>query len=404
MIINGGSRSNGGYFAKHLMRDDHNSRVDVIEIRGLLADNVRDAFHEMRVVASGTRCTNYFYHANLNTRDDERLSDAQWTLAVDRLERELGLTGQPRLVVEHEKDGRVHRHVVWSRIDLDSMTAISDSLTYPKHERVARELEELFGHEPVESVLQKDRGTPRPERNPKDWESLRGSETQLDPKAIKAHVTGLWHSADSGTAFAAALADNGYILVRGDRRDFCIIDAAGKEHSLARRLAGVKAAVIRERLADIDRDALPSVAEGRVMALAQQDMAGEGDEPAALPPVAAEAATHTVAAADTDYFAEVRDRLVRRLQDERDALGIAPSGPEPGPAGDDFQDVLKTTIARAKADAFRMEWAEATGLGDVFERVMAWLSDVRDHISAWGEQLWSRWRGDQSSTHSERDR
>jgi hypothetical protein len=266
VIINGGSRSNGAFFARHLMRADQNERVDVAEIRGLAAHNVRDAFREMEAVASGTRCKNFFYHANLNPREDEQLTPEQWQLAADTLERELGLTDQPRFVVEHEKEGRTHRHVVWSRIDADSMTAISDSLTYPKHERAAREIEQACGHEAVESVLVKDRDTERPERNPQDWESFRGKDSKLDPKAIKAEVTGLWQAADSGAAFAAALHEHGYILAKGDRRDFCIIDQAGDEHSLARRVAGVKAAEIRARMADIDRDQLPTVAEAREQA------------------------------------------------------------------------------------------------------------------------------------------
>lgn len=274
MIINGSSRSNGAFFGKHLMRADHNERVEVVEIRGLAATSVPDAFREMKAIAQGTRATNYFYHANLNTRESEVLTREQWVQAVDQLERELGLTDQPRFVVEHEKEGRTHRHVVWSRIDADSMTAISDSLTYAKHERAARQIEQEFGLEPVKSVLVKDRETPRPERNPQDWESLRAQDSKLDPKAIKAEVTSLWLAADSGVAFAAALAEHGYILVRGDRRDLCLIDRAGDEHSLARRIAQVKAADIRTRMGDIDPASLPSVAEGRALARQKLDAAG----------------------------------------------------------------------------------------------------------------------------------
>jgi hypothetical protein len=263
------------------MRADQNERVSVAEIRGLAAQDVRGALREMEAVASGTRCTNYFYHANLNPALGETLTPQQWELAADMLERELGLTGQPRIVVEHEKDGRTHRHVVWSRIDADSMTAISDSLTYARHERAAREIEQAFGLEAVESVLVKDRGKERPERNPQDWESFRGQESKLDPKAIKAEVTALWHESDNGQAFAAALHEHGYILAKGDRRDFCIIDRAGDEHSLARRLAGIKAADLRARLVDIDRDQLPTVAAARAMA---RDAAGGGTPPAAGEP------------------------------------------------------------------------------------------------------------------------
>jgi hypothetical protein len=277
MIINGGSRRAGAFFATHLMRADQNEQVRIAEMRGLAAQNLREAFREMEAVASGTKCQNYFYHANMNPRENEVLTSEQWEQAVDTLERELGLNGQPRFVVEHEKEGRTHRHVVWSRIDVDSMTAISDSLTYPKHEQAARKIEQACDLEPVESVLVKDRETPRPERNPQDWEQFRGQDSKLDPKAIKAQVTALWQTADSGAAFAAALAEHGYVLARGDRRDFCIVDQHGDEHSLARRISGAKAADVRQRMADVDAAALPSVAEAREMARQRPD--GAADTP-----------------------------------------------------------------------------------------------------------------------------
>lgn len=102
-----------------------------------------------------------------------------------------------------------------------------------------------------------------PIRRPKNWEKLRGGKSGIDPEAIKAEVSTLWRESDNGKAFAAALESRGYILCKGDRRDFCLIDPAGHEHSLARRIEGAKAAEIRERLSGIDREGLPSVAEGR---------------------------------------------------------------------------------------------------------------------------------------------
>jgi hypothetical protein len=38
-------------------------------------------------------------------------------LAIERIEERLGLQGQPRAIVIHEKNARVHAHCVWSRID-----------------------------------------------------------------------------------------------------------------------------------------------------------------------------------------------------------------------------------------------------------------------------------------------
>jgi hypothetical protein len=271
MIISGGSRGNWRFFAAHLTNERDNDSVRVIEYRGLDSRSVLDALREMDAIASGTRCTNFFYHADLNPCEDELLTPEQWERAMDIAEDKLGLTGQPRLVVQHEKDGRTHQHGIWLRIDADTMKAIPDSLTFPKHEAAAREIETEFNLKPVASVLVKDRGTKRPDRRPKNWETFRGHKSKLEPGNIKAEVSALWHEADNGKAFAAALAERGYVLCRGDKRDFVIIDPAGDEHSLARRIEGVKAAQVRERMADVDRESLPSVSEGRKVQRKEQE-------------------------------------------------------------------------------------------------------------------------------------
>jgi hypothetical protein len=95
----------------------------------------------------------------------------------------------------------------------------------------------------------------------------------LDPKVIKAELGELWQASTTGQEFKQALEAHGYILARGDRRDFVVIDKAGHDHSLARRLDGVSTAQLRERMMDIDRASLPSVAEAR-MAARQRHEAG----------------------------------------------------------------------------------------------------------------------------------
>lgn len=265
IIINGGSRRAGGWWAAHLGNKEKNDRVEVVELVGLSAETMPEAFREMQAVARGTKCENYFYQANINPREDEQLTPAQWREAVDTLEKNLGLTGQPRFVVEHEKNGRVHRHVVWSRIDAKRMTAISDSLTAAIHERTSRELEIRFDLERGRSILVPDREFERPERRPKKHETIRALDSGIDPSTVKAEISALWRSADTAHSFKAALETSGnYVLARGDRRDFVVIDRAGDDHSLARRV-GVKAAELRTRMKDIDPASLPSVAEARTM-------------------------------------------------------------------------------------------------------------------------------------------
>ncbi len=129
----------------------------------------------------GTRTTKPFYHASINTRADERLTDEQRAHAIDRLEEKLGLSGQPRVVVVHEKEGREHCHIVWSRIDLERMRAISDSHNYRKHEEVARDLERQFGHERVQGAHAERDGKDRPDRTPSHAEMLQAERGAVSP-------------------------------------------------------------------------------------------------------------------------------------------------------------------------------------------------------------------------------
>ena len=252
MIIKGTSCAGASRLTTHLTRTDTNERAEVKEIRGVVADDLSGALREMEAVAAGARTTKPFYHGSINTRADERLTDEQRMQAIDRLEAALGLTGQARVVVVHEKEGREHCHIVWSRIDLDRMAAISDSHNYRKHEEVARSLEREFGHERVQGAHVERDGKDRPERTPSHREMLQAERTGLSPEQAKEMMTGIWQSTKNGKEFQVALEEKGWMLARGDRRDFVAIDINGGVHSIARRIDGTKAADVRQRFADID--------------------------------------------------------------------------------------------------------------------------------------------------------
>ena len=257
MIISGGPRSHWRDFAPYLMRTENEHEARLVEMRGLAADNVTDAFRIMAALGSGTRSKRFYYHANINPRAEESLTEEQWEQAVDLLEKELGLEGQPRFVVEHD-NGRVHRHVIWSRVDIDTMTMINQDWNYRTHHRTADALEKEFGHE----ATPRTRGSK--DRKPDNREIQRGKETGIDPKDVAAELKELWQEADTGQAFAAALAERGYILADGDR-GFVVIDQAGHLHSVARRV-GARLAEVNARMADIDLDTVPTVAEAKALA------------------------------------------------------------------------------------------------------------------------------------------
>ena len=260
MIIKGQSRAGAAELAAHLQRVDTNERMEVIEVRGTIAHDLEGALHEMEALSSGTRCKNPLYHASINVPIHERLGMEHWQQAVDRLEEKLGLAGQPRAVVMHEKFGREHIHVVWGRVRAENLVAIADSHNYLKHEMVARELERAFGHERVQGAHAERDGAPRPERTIAHAERQIAERTGIDPQAVKAEITALWQAAAGPEAFLAALERAGYRPALGARRQYVVMDRAGTVHSLARRIDGMRAAHLRRAFAAVPPARFPAVA------------------------------------------------------------------------------------------------------------------------------------------------
>lgn len=407
MIIKGGSRRSGQFFASHLMKTEENERVAVTEMRGLYADDLPEAFREMRLLASGSGCTNYFYHATLNPRVDERLTPEQWGMAVDTLERNLNFTGHVRFVVEHEKEGRTHRHVVWSRIDPDTMRATPDSHNYLAHDRTRLELEQAFNHEPTAFTPQPSQ---RKSRHIKDWEHFRAQSSAIDPREVRAAVTQLWQQSDSGPAFVAALEQRGYVLCKGDRRDFCVIDQAGDSHSLARRIDGVRAADIRTRLADLDRDSLMSVKEATNFVKSQAresttspHSAGDGliQKPGEAVINDLDLSKKPASLVNPKFL--VLDRLAheRVMAETPDTYPVATSA-------EHFAKMSEAVLRGKEVQLSHAGWQSVFEWGEhAWETLWVRVSEVIHKVESKTEEFWQEWMNkleDRQKEHDEQDR
>lgn len=341
MVIKGGARAEADKLAAHLLRVDTNERVDVRELLGVCGPDLAAALREMEAIASAARSRRPFYHASINTAPNELMNDAQKARAIDRLEQELGLTGQPRIVVEHVKDGREHLHVAWSRIDGETMRAIPDSHNYRRHKIVARELEREFEHARVQGAHVEREGVERPARCPSHAETRQAERSGISPEDAKAQLRELWQSADNGQAFAAALDAAGWTLAQGDRRGFVALDPAGEVRAVNKAITGLSAAGVRERLADLDADLLPTVDQAREQLRARQQQ----PEPVPVP------------AAQFDHAADELARLEAMAQafDSRDygdaAPGFEPVQEDYGHGLDDGRDLAHEREAEAEARA-----------------------------------------------------
>jgi hypothetical protein len=262
MIAKGNLHAHGAKLAAYLTTSYADERAELVELRGFAATTIRDAFIDVQMQAMATRATKPFFHAYVRAPGGEGVSRELWREFADRLEAQLGFDGQPRAVAfHHAPGGETHMHVAWSRIDLASLTAIDPGLYKNKMKELCRAFEKEHGLTEVRN----ERGADNKTRSANRAEFEQARRLGTDLKAIRNTIQDCWQSADSGQAFAAALAEHGFILANGDRRDFVIIDREGGDHALSKRITGATAPETRQRMADIDRASLPSVEDAKTL-------------------------------------------------------------------------------------------------------------------------------------------
>lgn len=257
MILKGSIRGNGSQLSRHLLNDRDNDHVELHDIRGFIGDDLDAAFLEAEAIAKGTRCQKFLFSLSLNPPETEVVSIDAFEAAIEMAEQQLGLDDQPRAVVFHEKEGRRHAHVVWSRIDNETMTA----RTLPDYKnRLMDHSQELY----LENGWDLPKGfVDRSLRNPlnmsrEEWQQVK--HTKQDPRIVKAMFKSCWETSDSAKALKTALEERGYVLALGDRRGVVAVDFRGQAYSLS-RYAGVKAKDVKERFPS--RDDLPSIDEAK---------------------------------------------------------------------------------------------------------------------------------------------
>ncbi|MFN4202428.1 MAG: relaxase/mobilization nuclease domain-containing protein [Tabrizicola sp.] len=246
MILKAKERGDAAQLGRYLLAMRENDHVEVHEVRGFVSEDLLEAFGEADAIASGTRCRNHLFSLSLNPPQKANVSVEAFEQAIARIEEKLGLTDQPRAVIFHEKDGRRHAHVVWSRIDAAQMRAINLPHYKVKLRDVSRQL-----------FLEHGWDMPRGLQNPllrdplsftrEEWQQAR--RVGLDPREIKAVFRQASQASDNGASFEQALAERGFRLARGDRRGVVAVDYRGEVYAAARQ-AGAKTADVEARLSN----------------------------------------------------------------------------------------------------------------------------------------------------------
>ena len=230
MILHGNQRGGAKSLALHLLKEE-NEHVDIHELRGFISENLVGALNESYAISRGTRCTQFLYSLSLNPPPGENVKTEVFEAAIERVEQKLGLTDQPRAIVFHEKKGRRHCHVVWSRINADEMKAVALPYTKFKLLEISRGLFLEHGWKMPRGLMNSA------ERDPRNFTLAEWQQTKRngkDPRAIKTAMQDCWAVSDTQNSFAHALKERGYVLARGDRRGFVAVDFHGEVYAVSK--------------------------------------------------------------------------------------------------------------------------------------------------------------------------
>ena len=358
MILHGNQRGGARDLAQHLMKEE-NDHVELHELRGFASDNLDDAFQESYAISRGTKCKQYLFSLSLNPPPHEKVSTGQFEAAVNKVEDRLGLSGQPRAIVFHEKEGRRHAHAVWSRIKTDEMKAVQLSFSHQELRQVSRELYIEHGWEMPRGLLDSE------SRHPKNFtlaEWQQAKRIGKDAAAVKTAFQDAWAISDSKAAFAHALEERGYVLARGGRRGYVAVDHMNEVYSVP-RMVGIRTKQVRERL--VETEALPDVDT------AKQQIASD-----MLPAIERfKKELNTKHKQERDRYSQEQDKLVEKQRAERHALKSR-------------MEARRLAEARQRQERFR------TGLKGLWDRISGQHKRITQQNTLEAEQARQRDRAE----------
>ncbi len=237
MIFYASQRANADELAKHLLNAEENEHVTVHEVSGFVAQDLAGALMEAYAISKGASCRQFLFAVSLNPPEYADVPVEDFEAVIEEIEKKLGLVGQPRIVVFHEKKGRRHCHTIWLRLkpSAHSNRLVGVNISHWKFKLmdISRALFIKYGWKMPEGMKKgKGRG--------KDPFSYGRAEYRLavrraeDPVALKTLFKQAWETTDSKQTFTRFLSENGFFLAQGDRRGYVALDLAGKVYSLSK--------------------------------------------------------------------------------------------------------------------------------------------------------------------------
>lgn len=293
-MISGSTRGRGGRaLSAHLIKAEPGQTVRVIEPRGIVTKgNLHEQLAELCVAAKAGRTDRPCYHVHVDppkhATDCQIVLDAWWSA----FENEFGLRSNSYVGAQHEKNGRLHEHRVYSLVGPDGR-CVDPKQDYARRTyvnlRVAFELclkpaptpharsvahrlikegrEDIVRWMARHDLIEREKpiaATPE--------ERLQGQRTGVRLADIRAAAFEAWNASIDGKGLRTQLAMRGLALAMGTV-GAVIVDRSGTPHALTRiigaasRLATGKripAAIVKARVAGLNLEKWNGSAAGRV--------------------------------------------------------------------------------------------------------------------------------------------
>ena len=238
MIVFVSQRGGGQDLAAHVLNEHDNETVRVVSVEGTVADDVHGALAEMQIHCDTlTKAKNYLVSMSINPDPRQMpITEEQAIELANRMDVAYGTVGQPRVVVEHIKNERLHYHVITSRIDTENEKAIEIPFDRLKSMVVVREFCRDHGIELPEGYYKKFDLSKNKDKDFNLQEKFQFEKTGLSKEERTQLVTELWHRRDTPESFINSLEFHGYTLCNG-KRPFVLVDVFGKPNSLPKLIA-----------------------------------------------------------------------------------------------------------------------------------------------------------------------
>jgi len=243
MIIKSTQREGWEELEVHL-ESDENEKVRVVKTRGVILETIGGALEEFEAIAKASNCKKFMFHVSASPHPNESMTEKQWLALWKQHERINNLENAAYIEIEHDKNGRIHRHRVYCRVNSDTGKAVNLSWTRLKNERLSRMCEAHFGHKIVQGKfnrsvikhLKKDgfktiaaqlEASGIADNEPRITQITHSENQQIrngfDLKVSRGQISDAWAQSDNADAFKAALVEKGYYLADGDKQGVPVV-------------------------------------------------------------------------------------------------------------------------------------------------------------------------------------